>query len=68
MPKRVSLPSMFPPGWVALAAWSTPSAASTGLPRFSAQAATASRATNTMVIAASTAQPWRVSFTSAPKV
>ena len=68
MPWRTSLPSMFPPGCIALAAWSTPSAASTGLPRFSAQAATASSATNTTVIAARMAQPWRVSLTSAPNV
>ena len=32
MPKRDSLPSMLPPDCSALAAWSTPSAASAGLP------------------------------------
>ena len=31
-PKRTSLPSMLPPGLVALATWSTPALASTGLP------------------------------------
>ena len=68
MPKRASLPSMLPPGCVTLAAWSTPRPASTGLPRLSAHAQSASRATKTIVIAASTAQPCRVSFTIAPNV
>ena len=36
MPKRTSLPSMLPPGWSAPGAWSTPSAASLGLPADSA--------------------------------
>ena len=35
-PKRTSLPSMLPPGLVALATWSTPSLVSTGLPGASA--------------------------------
>jgi hypothetical protein len=34
-PKRVSLPSMLPPAWLALAAWSTPRPVNIGLPRCS---------------------------------
>ena len=68
MPKRASLPSMLPPACSALAAWSTPSAASSGLPACSAGIATSTSATNSTVIAASTAQPWRRSPTTRPKV
>jgi hypothetical protein len=52
MPKRVSLPSMLPPGWSALAAWSTPSASSTGLPRCSAATQTSTSGTRIRHIAA----------------
>ena len=37
IPKRVSLPSMFPPGCAAVAARSTPSRARIGLPACSAE-------------------------------
>ena len=67
MPKRASLPSMLPPGWVALAAWSTPSAASAGLPCCSNTVAGTAKATNSSVIVASTAHPWRRSPTMRPK-
>jgi hypothetical protein len=68
MPKRASLPSMFPPGWPAAATGSAPSAVRRGFPACSAHIATTRQATNSTVIAASTAQPWRVSFTSRPNV
>ena len=68
MPKRTSLPSMLPPGCKSLAVMSTPSAASRGLPCCSAQTQRARSATKISVIAASTAQPWRVSPTIWPKV
>ncbi len=68
MPKRTSLPSMLPPDCSADACWSTPSLARIGFPACSAVTQTASIATKMIVIAASTAQPWRVSFTITPKV
>ncbi len=47
MPKRTSLPSMLPPACSALAAWSTPSGPSSGLPACSAGVmATTAKATN----------------------
>ena len=67
MPYRTSLPSMLPPDWRSVAWWSTPSQARVA-PRCSATTQTAKRTTNTMVMAASTAQPWRVSPTMAPNV
>ena len=67
-PKRTSLPSMLPPRLVALCTWSTPNAASAGLPLCSAQTVTATSTTKMMVIAARMAQPWRVSPTILPKV
>ena len=68
-PKRASLPSMLPPGLVAVATWSTPSVVSTGLPALlRAHSRAASSATKMSVIAASRAQPWRVSPTILPNV
>ena len=67
IPNRTSLPSMLPPAWRSLAWWSTPSDASVQ-PRCSATTQTASRPTKTIVIAARTAQPWRVSPTMTPNV
>jgi hypothetical protein len=61
-PKRSSLPSRLP------GVGSTPRVVSTGLPASSAQTHTARSPTNTAVIAASKAQPWRASLTSFPKV
>ncbi|MCY1529983.1 hypothetical protein D9M68_651560 [compost metagenome] len=66
MPKRTSLPSMLPPDCRALVAWSAPSAASTGLPWCSKVVAATTKATNSTVIAASTAQPCRRSPTMRP--
>ena len=68
IPKRTSFPSMLPPDWRLLAVWSTPSSFIAGLPRCSAQTVTARQATKMMVIAASIAQPFRVSPTILPKV
>ena len=67
IPYRTSLPSMLPPDWRSLAWWSTPSQPSVA-PRCSATTQTARSPTKTMVIAARTAQPWRVSPTMAPNV
>jgi len=67
MPKRASLPSMLPPDCSALAAWSAPSCASSGLPCCSNVMAATAAPTKITVIAASTAQPWRVSPTARPK-
>ncbi len=67
MPNLDSLPSMLPPGWSGLAAWSTSSDASAGLPRCSIGAATKTMTTKIRVIAASTAQPCRMSPTIRPK-
>ena len=55
MPKRASLPSMFPPGHMAPAVWSVP--ASSGLPRASAQYAAVTPARKRAAIAAQIAQP-----------
>ena len=68
MPKRASLPSMLPPGCVALALWSAPSAASSGLPCCSCEMTTTTATTKMAVIAASTAQPWRGSPTMRPNM
>ncbi|MCY1523513.1 hypothetical protein D9M68_584140 [compost metagenome] len=67
MPKRTSLPSMLPPLCSALATWSTPSGPSSGLPACSAGVTASTATTNSTVIAASTAQPWRRSPTTRPK-
>ena len=67
IPNRVSFPSMLPPAWSALAVWSTPCCAKTA-PRCSATTQTARSTTKMTVIAASTAQPWRVSPTMTPNV
>ena len=66
MPKRTSLPSMLPPDWAADAAWSTPDDANAGLPACSKVIAPAAANVNITVIAASTAQPCRVSPTRRP--
>ena len=68
MPKRVSLPSMLPPGCVAEMVWSTPNAVKAGLPCCSADSATARKPRNNIVMATRIAQPWRVSPTMLPKV
>ena len=68
MPKRVSLPSMLPPGCIAEAAWSTPSASKRGFPACSAANAPTSRGTKITSMAASTAQPCRLSLTMLPNV
>src|SRR5579885_3439763 len=57
IPKRTSLPSMFPPGCVALALWFTP--CRSGFPRDSAQYAVTVPAVNRHNIAAQTAPPCR---------
>src|SRR6202451_1447124 len=54
-PKRTSLPSMFPPGCVALAVWSIP--CSNGLPLDSAEYVAVIPTTNNTAIAAHTAHP-----------
>ena len=53
---------------MALALWSTPSAAKRGLPDCSATYAPKVSGTKITSIAASTAQPWRVSPTMRPNV
>ncbi len=68
MPKRVSLPSMLPPAWSALETRSAPAPESAGLPACSAATVAKSSGTKITSIAASTAQPWRRSPTSRPKV
>jgi hypothetical protein len=68
MPKRVSLPSMLPPASASFTVWSTPRAAKAGLPFHSSYSAGRRRPTKRIVIAASTAHPWRVSPTILPKV
>ena len=55
MPKRVSLPSMLPPDWVAVAPASTLAEAVSGLPPCSLTKATAARAANKISIAAMSA-------------
>ena len=67
-PKRTSLPSMLPPGFVSLEIWFTPNAPIFGLPDDSAAYATNIIGIKIMNIAARTAQPWRVSPTILPKV
>ena len=66
MPKRVSLPSMLPPACSALAAWSTPSEASSGLPCCSKAVAATTATTNSRPIVARIVQPWRSSPTMRP--
>ena len=61
-PNRTSLPSMLPSDC------STPSSPRIGLPACSESTHTARKPTNTTVIAARSAQPWRVSPTMRPKV
>src|SRR5947207_1984498 len=56
-PNRVSFPSMFPPAWVAVAVWDTPSALSFGLPFVSNTIATSEIASQSTTIALSTARP-----------
>ena len=68
MPKRTSFPSMLPPAWSALARLSTPRASIRGLPCCSAHTATPTPTTRMIIMAASTAHPWRVSPTILPKV
>ena len=69
MPKRVSLPSMLPPGLVALARLIDAELGERGVARLPpARSAAASSTTNTIVIAASIAQPCRVSPTILPNV
>jgi hypothetical protein len=67
MPKRTSLPSMFPPDCKAPAVWSTPCLTKTA-PCCSATTHVARSATKMTVIAARTVQPCRVSPTMTPKV
>jgi hypothetical protein len=59
-PKRVSLPSMFPP------AWSTPARATIGLPACSATTTVAVMAAQRTAMAANSAQPWRREPTRRP--
>ena len=59
---------MLPPGCMSPGDWSTPSLVKLGWPIRSAHIATPSIATKIMVMAASMAQPWRVSPTILPKV
>ncbi len=68
MPKRASLPSMLPPGCVALTDWSAPSWVSSGLPCCSCAVTTTTETTKITVIAARTAQPWRGSPTMRPNM
>ncbi len=68
MPKRVSLPSMLPPGCTALATWSMPCFAMSGLPCCSLWNAVITSGTNRISMAASTTQPCRVSPTILPNV
>src|SRR5438552_5986415 len=56
-PKRVSLPSMLPPDWVAVAVWDTPRAVSFGLPFVSNTIATTETASHSTTIALRTAMP-----------
>src|ERR1039458_5870937 len=57
MPKRVSLPSMLPPGCEAEECWATVAGYS-GFPFASAQYATVTPARNRIAIADHTAHPW----------
>ena len=66
IPKRTSLPSMLPPGCIAVALWSVP--ANRGFPRASAQYATVTPAKNKTAIAAHTAHPWRCDPVIRPRV
>ncbi len=63
MPKRDSLPSMLPPLCSALTTWSAPKALSLGLPDCSAHMMLTTAATKMTVMAASKAQPCRLSPT-----
>ncbi len=68
-PKRTSLPSMLPPGLVAVATWSAPSLVEHRVARaLAARRPTTSSGTNMSVIAASSAQPCRVSPIILPNV
>ena len=67
-PKRVSLPSKFPPGCCEVACWVTPTSLSFGLPAVSKPMAIPAAAIQRTNIAANTAHPWRLSFTSFPNV
>ena len=66
IPNRVSLPSMFPPGCVAEAAWSAPARATIGLPCCSAPMATATEIPQSRNITAKMAQPCRREPTMRP--
>ncbi len=68
MPKRLSLPSILPPDCSRLCVWSIPKALRPGCDCCSAYITTAVMITKMMVIAASTAHPWRISPTMKPKV
>ena len=68
IPNRTSLPSILPPDCKLLAFWLTPSAVIDGLPCCSAQTVTDRQTTKITVMAASMAQPLRVSPTILPKV
>ncbi len=67
MPKRVSLPSMLPPGWKSVAWMSTPCAVRCGLPACSAYITTTTATTKISAIAQISAWPWRFSPANWPK-
>jgi hypothetical protein len=67
-PKRTSLPSIAPPLCPAVAWVSTPSVASRGLGCVSAHRPNTRNPKNSTVMAAYTAQPWRMSPTIRPNV
>ena len=68
MPKRASLPSMFPPGWKAVAWSSAPSPRSLGLPACSKDTVASRSGTKITSIATSSVYPWRRAPTITPKV
>ena len=61
-PKRTSLPVVFPVGW-----WMRPAACTAGLGWASAATANPTQHPKMMVMAASTARPWRTAPTIFPK-
>ncbi len=68
IPKRTSLPSMFPPAEPGVAARLAPASASAGVPPCSSRYTPATQGTSTTSIARSNATPWRRSRTMAPNV
>ena len=67
-PNRTSLPSMFPPDWVAVIFWFAPTAVSFGLPLLSKCMATSDMTSHSTTIAVSSATPCFTSPTIFPNV